>query len=687
MPYNTNIPGQVSEYELRAIEAVAGLLPEKGHMVEVGSLFGRSSWAWAKSCDASVTVHCIDPWQGNEGVRTMEEMYKVKYGIEGFRKFTADCPNIEAHQGFSPKEFKNWSQQLDLYFEDAVHVDPILSENIDFWASKLKPSGILCGDDFRPRFPDVCAAAERMAIKLGRRLQKVDFFWCLLPDESTLKGAGRVARILDDIALECEQAKLAKGVLISVRPVKTLHELVGQGPHMLDLLVTNDGAKPLPLDENGSISLVAVAQPSDEKVKPWTAGVLPLKQLKPDIPNKATMSLDMAQMASGTADIALSLKVREDGLEKEIAGTVIRGIKVSPAPDLAAIGDYVVRDANASELLPSVGLRLDDVVHAYRWILGREPENMSKLKSHSELAKYNPKRLRMNLLNSAEFRGHLRAAGLAGNNADGDMLDLRPFAPQTEPPKRLVFIHLPKTGGTTVHYHLQKGYEGGDICGLRHNDLLEEPAHKLAGFQFYSGHFDARLLHLIPTASLVTVHRDPGERLYSLYRHLRFTTPDRQLAGNHDLAELAHSKGFEAFLDEASQRNPGTVDNAYVRAFGGTLPIARWERSADPEWIKRFGAPSEGEWDAMVERAAAVLSMPNVTILSFSRLSAELESFCSRLGLPQTEPIRHLKNSTLITNETVGFSPIEIEPYAPNPTLERLTRYDRQLMTRIRRGA
>src|SRR4051794_9544102 len=84
MPYNLSIPGQVSEFQLRAIECVAALVPPGGHVVEVGSLFGCSSWAWARSVDPSVTVHCIDPWEKNEGVRLMEARYGVTYGVEQF---------------------------------------------------------------------------------------------------------------------------------------------------------------------------------------------------------------------------------------------------------------------------------------------------------------------------------------------------------------------------------------------------------------------------------------------------------------------------------------------------------------------------------------------------------------------------------------------------------------------------
>src|SRR5262245_33735795 len=106
MPYDLTIPGQVTEFQLRAIEAVATLVPPQGIVVEIGSLFGRSSYAWAASVPASATVYCIDPWEKNEGVRPMEARYGIQYGIEQFKKYTRACNNIIPLQGYSPYNFE-----------------------------------------------------------------------------------------------------------------------------------------------------------------------------------------------------------------------------------------------------------------------------------------------------------------------------------------------------------------------------------------------------------------------------------------------------------------------------------------------------------------------------------------------------------------------------------------------------
>lgn len=183
MPYNLNIPGQVSEYQLKAIELVASLVPENATIVETGSLYGRTSWAWSKSVNPSVTLYCVDPWVGNEGIRALEEQAGFKYSYATFKSFVRDCSNLKTIQGFSPDCVSDWDEPIFLLYDDAVHKNPGLKRNLDFWHDFLDNDGIICGDDFRPRFPDVMNEAARFHDSLGGDLFLVDFFWCVIPQK------------------------------------------------------------------------------------------------------------------------------------------------------------------------------------------------------------------------------------------------------------------------------------------------------------------------------------------------------------------------------------------------------------------------------------------------------------------------------------------------------------------------
>ena len=286
MPYNLSIPGQVSEYQLKAIEAVATLVPKGGKVVEVGSLFGCSSWAWAKSVDPSVTVYCIDPWEKNEGVRNMEARYGVTYGIEQFLKYTADCQNVRAMQGYSPDQFQDWSEPIDLYYEDAVHTDPVLARNLTFWTSKLKSSGIICGDDYRPRFPDVRRGAESLAAKFKRELIRVDFFWCLLPDDSSLPGCSTVARRLRKLQHQSDALKRNRGPILSIGPRFPVATIPVKTSPLLSCRLSNEGLDPWPPEIGGPLiaGVRVVCEETPATVLAESRVTLPCNQLQPDVP-------------------------------------------------------------------------------------------------------------------------------------------------------------------------------------------------------------------------------------------------------------------------------------------------------------------------------------------------------------------------------------------------------------------
>ncbi|WP_158745530.1 class I SAM-dependent methyltransferase [Acidisphaera sp. L21] len=206
MPTTSAIPGQLRDEEKLAIELIASLLPANGHMVEVGSLLGLSSWIWAKSADPSVTVHCVDPWElggaGGNFNKLAGDNDQV-FTRAQFLDNVKDCPNIRAHQGFSPVDFKSWTQKIDLYFEDAVHTNPVLAENIAFWCGLLNPDGIICGHDHIDRFPDVCDAAQALASSYQRDLLLIGSLWLLLPQSivrSTDARVQTVTRRLTDLA-------------------------------------------------------------------------------------------------------------------------------------------------------------------------------------------------------------------------------------------------------------------------------------------------------------------------------------------------------------------------------------------------------------------------------------------------------------------------------------------------------
>ena len=161
------------EPELKILERLARRIPAQGAMVEVGPFCGRSSWCWSKSVDPTVSITCIDIWDPSEHpfsppTKTFEhEAVESDFGkstrergnwgtLENFHYYTRDCTNITAMRGRSPQDFRNWPiQSLDLVFLDGLHHNPGFHDDVTHWFPRLKPGGMLCGDDCARTHPDV----------------------------------------------------------------------------------------------------------------------------------------------------------------------------------------------------------------------------------------------------------------------------------------------------------------------------------------------------------------------------------------------------------------------------------------------------------------------------------------------------------------------------------------------------
>ena len=52
-----------------------------------------------------------------------------------------------------------------------MHQNPWVAEDIAYWETKVKPGGIICGDDYANMFPAVMQEAEACASRHGVALQ------------------------------------------------------------------------------------------------------------------------------------------------------------------------------------------------------------------------------------------------------------------------------------------------------------------------------------------------------------------------------------------------------------------------------------------------------------------------------------------------------------------------------------
>ena len=87
----------------------------------------------------------------------------------------------------------------------------------------------------------------------------------------------------------------------------------------------------------------------------------------------------------------------------------------------------------------------------------------------------------------------------------------------------LVFLHIPKTAGQTVHAALTECVGSDHVSPIRvHTQVPKEGTQMPAGYSLYSGHIDWGELDDLPKPrKAFTVLRDPLERIASFYFYLR----------------------------------------------------------------------------------------------------------------------------------------------------------------------
>lgn len=170
-----SIPGFMTHRELSVLaELFSPFNHDEAIGVEVGSLFGRSSYQISQSINRG-KLYSIDLWRGWEVKHEFseEEVQRNCYpkvgsriDLNSFLVHTADCKNIVPIRGESPTVVQDWTKKIDFFFLDANHKNPNDWENIEFWLPKIKSGGLLAGHDYylkKPNeYPDVIANVRKL---------------------------------------------------------------------------------------------------------------------------------------------------------------------------------------------------------------------------------------------------------------------------------------------------------------------------------------------------------------------------------------------------------------------------------------------------------------------------------------------------------------------------------------------
>ena len=190
---NKLIPRTMSLAGLEYLGRIARTVPENGVIVEIGPLFGSSTWVLAKNAKPSVRVISIDTWKPQQWIDAVEAKFPgcKPFSKDAFDYYTRDCPNVTAVQGFSPDVMMDWNEPIDMFFDDATHGNPGFTDSLEFYLPKLKPGGIASGDDFASGWPDIVKGVNDLGVKWKRRPEVIGRVWAIIKPATSRSAKAR----------------------------------------------------------------------------------------------------------------------------------------------------------------------------------------------------------------------------------------------------------------------------------------------------------------------------------------------------------------------------------------------------------------------------------------------------------------------------------------------------------------
>lgn len=209
--------------------------------------------------------------------------------------------------------------------------------------------------------------------------------------------------------------------------------------------------------------------------------------------------------------------------------------------------------------------------------------------------------------------------------------------------ERLVFLHIPKCGGTTLHNMLVDWYGQENMHQERHNGLYYYSARDLATKTLFSGHYDYYATQLVPgSPRLITFLRDPRSRLISLYHFHRSHREELIERYNLTLARWANENNIDDYFANEQVRAHPAINNSITRHLSNQPQLGR--ASGD---IEAGGIPVE------VLRDQAIANLANFDFVGMMEdYDTSITRLTTLLGKPAPEEIGRARNfETLIETD------------------------------------
>lgn len=180
-----NIPGWNGEEILKIISDYSSKVPSNGNILELGALFGRTTYAIGHNKLESVVLHSIDIWGTLEMKYFTQTYFHDKFcsqeatqlidsrmkknpdrleGLDFFalwKYWTKGISNLIPYRSRTLLPNEHFPM-MDIIIHDAGHSFEDVYNDLVHWFPKLLPEGIIIIDDYENvQFPGVVAAVDK----------------------------------------------------------------------------------------------------------------------------------------------------------------------------------------------------------------------------------------------------------------------------------------------------------------------------------------------------------------------------------------------------------------------------------------------------------------------------------------------------------------------------------------------
>lgn len=254
-------------------------------------------------------------------------------------------------------------------------------------------------------------------------------------------------------------------------------------------------------------------------------------------------------------------------------------------------------------------------------------------------------------------------------------MDLSHLTPLKQHRPTVVFLHMPKTAGTTIHLILTQHFNPDEICPERFDNLSAFSGEQLAAFKLFSLHSSFHNLRPIPKPrKIFSLFREPIERILSQYQHwkshsLSFLTTHTfaaiegmHFAKTHDLTTFLKSPDPEILPD---------IDNVMTRLMSHKV-------------ANENGKPWRSDEEMLDAALRNLDELDGIGIFEF--LPESIDILCQTFDIAPPTKIERA-NATRLNplNDPVNFD--QVEALVVNDEIDELLRYRNRLDTILYQAA